>query len=142
MKIRLLVVDDDSGIRDVISRHFRFLGFEVEVAESGNEALEKMGTAKMDIVISDIVMPGMDGVEFLRAIKTQYPMTHVIMITGYVSLDNALTCMRLGADTAIFKPIEDFAELEEAVQNAVRSVKTWLNILNRLREMKPEVVEG
>ena len=137
MKFRILVVDDETEIRDMLSRHFRYLGYDVDTAGDGEEALKKMREAKFDIVISDIMMPGMDGTDLLRSINSEHPMTHVIMITGYVTLNNALTCMRLGADTIVFKPIEDLGKLEEAVENATKTIKKWLEILNELRKMKP-----
>ena len=142
MKARLLIVDDEAGVREMLSRHFRFLGYQVDTASDGNEALRKLAEARTEVVISDIVMPEMDGVELLRAIRRQYPMTHVIMVTGYVTLENALACMRHGADTCIFKPLEDLAELEEAVVLAVGSLKQWQEKLQGLVAMKPPIVEG
>jgi CheY-like chemotaxis protein len=137
MKVRILVVDDEAEIREMVQRHFRFLGFEVDVAENGQRALEIMAGARFDVVISDIMMPVMTGPDMLREIRTQYPMTHVIMMTGYVTMDNALTCMRLGADTLIFKPLEDLEELEEAVARAVAHISHWLDLLKQLQTMKP-----
>ena len=141
MKARLLIVDDEAEVREMLSRHFRFLGYHVDTASDGNEALRKLAEARTEVVISDIVMPQMDGVELLRAIREQYPMTHVIMITGYVTLGNALACMRHGADTCIFKPLEDLAELEEAVVLALGNLKQWQEKLQGLVAMKPPIVE-
>lgn len=138
MKPRILVVDDENEIRDMLSRHFRFIGYEVNTAANGQEALEILEKERTDIVISDIMMPVMGGIEMLDTIRQQYPMVHVIMITGYVTLENALACMRLGADTCIFKPLEDLAELEEAVSKAVSSLQNWLDILQQLTAMKAQ----
>lgn len=137
MKVHLLIVDDEAEIRESLARHFRFLGFPVATAGNGREALEAMRQEKIDIVISDIMMPEMDGIELLRAIRAEYPMVHTIMTTGYVTLDNALACMRLGADTLIFKPIADLKEVEAAVENAVRALRHWVDLLKRLQAMKP-----
>tara|TARA_R110001592_G_scaffold105903_3_gene297711 strand:- start:297 stop:719 length:423 start_codon:yes stop_codon:yes gene_type:complete len=137
MKVKLLIVDDEPEIREMVQRHFRFLGFEVDVAEHGAQALQVMGEARYDIVISDIMMPVMNGTEMLREIRRQYPMTHVIMMTGYVTMDNALTCMRLGADTLIFKPLEELGQLEQAVADAVKHIGHWLDLLKQLQSMKP-----
>jgi CheY-like chemotaxis protein len=65
-------------------------------------------------------------------------MVHTIMTTGYVTLDNALACMRLGADTLVFKPITDLKELEEAVARAVAALRHWVDLLKRLQAMKPQ----
>ena len=123
----------------MLSRHFRYLGFHVETASDGIEALEKLAKARTEVIISDIVMPQMDGVELLRTIRQQYPMIHTIMITGYVTLENALACMRHGADTCVFKPLEDLTELEEAVEFAVGRLKRWHEKLRMLQAMNPAV---
>ena len=137
MKARLLIVDDEPEIREMLSRHFRYLGFHVDTASDGVKAMEKLAQARTEVVISDIVMPQMDGVELLRAIQQQYPMIHTIMITGYVTLENALACMRHGADTCVFKPLEDLNELEEAVEFAVGRLKRWQEKLRMLQTMNP-----
>ena len=139
MNARLLIVDDESEICEMLSRHFRYLGFHVETASDGIEALEKLAKARTEVIISDIVMPQMDGVALLRTIRQQYPMIHTIMITGYVTLENALACMRHGADTCVFKPLEDLTELEEAVEFAVGRLKRWHEKLRMLQAMNPAV---
>ena len=137
MKVRILVVDDEPGIREMVQRHFRFLGFEVGTAENGRAALDMMAGERYDIVISDIMMPEMTGPEMLQEIRSHYPMVHVIMMTGYVTMSNALACMRLGADTLIFKPLEDLEEVERAVEKAVEHINHWLDLLKQLQSMKP-----
>lgn len=137
MKARILVVDDEPAIQEMVQRHFRFLGFDVETAGNGVEALARMQDQRYDIVISDIMMPVMNGTDLLREIRRHYPMTHVIIISGYVTLDSALTCMRLGADTLVLKPLEDLGLLEEAVERAVAAIARWLGLLNQLQAMKP-----
>lgn len=140
MKIRLLIVDDEADIREMLARHFRFLGLSVSTAENGREALEILRREKTDIVISDIMMPEMNGIELLRALRAEYPMVHSIMITGYVTLDNALACMRLGADTLIFKPLEDLKLLEDAVSKSAADLRHWVDLLKKLQTMKPQGV--
>lgn len=134
MNINLMIVDDEQEIVEMLSRHFRFLGYHVYTANDGIEALEKMAITKTDIVISDIMMPRMDGVELCAAIRKDYPMIRVIMITGYVTLANALACCRRGAETCIFKPLEDLSEVELAVSQAVEKIQHWLNIFARLSD--------
>ena len=136
MSVHILVVDDESEIREMLYRHFRYQGYEVETAADGNEALEKLSSAKIDIVISDIMMPGMDGIDLLKAIRDQYPMIHTIMITGYVTLENALACMRRGADTLLFKPLVDLTLLDRRVAMAVQEIKHWVELLRELQAMK------
>ena len=141
MKVKILVVDDEIEICEMLSRHFRYIGYEVDTANNGVEALKKLEKNNFQVVISDIVMPKMDGVDLLRAIKKECPMVHVIMITGYVTLENALSCMRHGADTCVFKPLEDMADLEDAVASAVHALKQWQEKLKILKLMNP-VVSG
>lgn len=133
----LLIVDDESEIREMLARHFQILGYRTATASNGKEALEYLSVNKTDVVISDILMPEIDGVELLKQIRSEYPMVHVIMITGYVTLENALSCMRYQADTCIFKPLEDLSELENAVKNAFQAIDTWKLKFKELQGMKP-----
>lgn len=139
MKVQILVVDDEPEIRAMLSRHYRYLGYGVDTAAHGREALDHLALAKTDIVITDIKMPVMDGIEFLRAVRRDYPMIHTIMITGYVTMENVLACMRHGADTLVFKPLEDLALLDQAIVNAVDSIKHWTYLLKELQGMKPSL---
>ncbi len=138
MKARILVVDDEQHICDMLSRHFQYMGYEVFTASNGNKALEFLESNRVDVMISDIKMPAMDGVALLKQVRKEYPMISVIMMTGYVTMENALACLRYGADTCIFKPIEDMTELENAVKKAVEYTKHWQEKLKMLREMKPQ----
>ena len=130
----LLIVDDEANIAVSLANHFGFLGYEVVTATNGKEALRILGERKMNVVISDIVMPEMDGLDLLRAIREAHPMVRVIMITGYATLEHALTCKRLRADTIFFKPIEDISELEQAVVRAFDYITLWQGKLNELRK--------
>ncbi len=141
MKGRLLIVDDEVEIREMLSRHFRMIGYGVDLAGNGVEALEVLSSRPIDVVISDIMMPKMDGVSLLREIRVQYPMIRVIMITGYITLENALACMRNKADTCIFKPLNDLAELEEAIAFAINNLKHWQEKLQELKGMKSMTTE-
>ncbi len=136
MNATILIVDDEVELREMLARHFRMIGYETHMAANGAEGLERMQERKTDIVISDIMMPVMNGIDFLRQVRAQYPMVHTIMMTGMVTLDNALACMRLGADTCVFKPIEDMKELEDAVERAVAELRNWIRILHDLTVMK------
>lgn len=135
-KFRILVVDDEKSIQEMLSRHFRFLGYDVVTANNGKEALEIMEKKRCDVVISDIMMPVMDGVELIRQVRKQHPMAHVIMITGYVTMENVLACMRHGADTCIYKPFTDLKELEDAVTRAIERLTHWQEKLKSLLKMK------
>jgi DNA-binding NarL/FixJ family response regulator len=78
----------------------------------------------------------MTGVELLKQVRAEFPMIRPIMITGHITLDNALACIRYGADSCIFKPLTDLALLERAVSDAVTRNRYWMNILRELRGLK------
>ena len=137
MTVRLLIVDDEEEIRNMLARHFMLMDYTVETAGNGREALDVLNSKRVDIVITDILMPEMNGIELLEYIHEDLPMVHAIVITGYVTLENALACMRLGARSFIFKPIQDLTELEEAVTSSEKALRTWQTKLRQLRGMKP-----
>lgn len=136
MRAILLIVDDEQEIRDMLSRRYRFKDYRVLVASDGNEALALLDDQKVDVIISDIMMPNMDGIELLRRVRQMYPMVHTIMITGHVSQENLLSCMRHGADTCIFKPLDDMTELDQSVEEAVGHIDRWKRKLWELKDIK------
>lgn len=136
MSFNILIVDDEEQIREMLGRHFRLLGYEVELARHGKEALEILQNKRVEAVITDIIMPEMDGIELLKRLKEDHPMIRIVVMTGYVTLENALACMRHGAETIIFKPLEDLVEMERALEEIVNKMKIWQNKLRELRGMK------
>ncbi|MCH2206751.1 MAG: response regulator [Lentisphaerales bacterium] len=136
MKGNLLIVDDELEIREMLSRHFTFEDYKVFQAADGQEALDLLENIKIDVVISDIVMPKMTGVEMLEVICEEYPMIKVIMMTGYVTQSHLLKCMQFHADTVIFKPIEDLKEMEDTVNRCFNSLKLWKEKLKVLQGLK------
>jgi DNA-binding NtrC family response regulator len=137
MKGSLLIVDDEEEIREMLARNFRFKGYEVVLASNGKEALDALSSRRFDVMISDIMMPEMNGVELLRKCRDDYPLVRSIMMTGYVLLENALSCMRYGADYCVFKPFANLSELDKAVEDSIAKNKYWMNVLKELRELKP-----
>ena len=142
MKRKLLIVDDEVEITEMLCRHFRLTGYSVLGAKNGLEALSIMSEKYVDVLISDIIMPKMNGVDLLREVRKQYPMVRVIMITGYVTLENALACMRLGAETCVFKPFNSLTELETAVGNAIAILDHWNNKFRELQGLKPVIKDS
>lgn len=135
---RILVVDDEQGIRDMLERHFRFLGYEVLRAGDGCEALAILDREPVDAVLTDLVMPAMDGVALMRALRQDHPALPFAVITGYVELSHLLTAMRLGAEDCLFKPFDDLGELEKAVERMVERGRRWKRKLAQLRSVAPE----
>lgn len=102
--VRVLLVDDEPGIRHVLGALIRDFGYDVHTAESAREALEAFTANPFPIVVTDIRMPGMDGLALLERVRNQNPDTQVVMITGHGDMDNAVECLRLGAADFIAKP--------------------------------------
>ena len=136
MKGKILIVDDESEIRDMLTRHLMFNDYEILQAGDGREALEVLEENKIDVIISDIVMPRMSGVDMLAIISDEYPMTRCIMMTGYVTQMHLLKCMHYHAETVIYKPIENLQEVDDAVEGAFASIKRWNDKLKVLKGMK------
>ena len=112
---RVLIVDDEKNIRFSLSKALEKLEVPVETAASGEEALGKLTQADYDLMLLDLRMPGMDGMEVLRQVSQQLPELKVIIITAYGSLDLAVEAMRLGAVDFLQKPI-DVTQVREMVR--------------------------
>ena len=115
--IHVLLVDDEPGIRHVLGALIKDFGYDAHTAESAREALEAFAAHPFPIVVTDIRMPGMDGLALLERVRKQAPDTQVIMITGHGDMDNAVECLRLGAADFIAKPVNEDL-LEHALKRA------------------------
>ena len=104
--IKILVVDDELGIRDLLSSELRSHEYHVVTATNGEEAIEKVKKEKFQLVISDVKMPRMGGLEMLEAIKKIDPDIEVIMSTGYGTIETAVSAMKSGAYDFIQKPFK------------------------------------
>jgi DNA-binding NtrC family response regulator len=113
----ILVVDDEKDFVEMLSLRLKDKGQFVEGVFSGRDCLAALSKNDYDIVILDIKMPGMDGIETLKEIKRQYPLIEVILLTGHGSIDTAVEGMKLGAFDYLNKPA-DFEELLEKLESA------------------------
>ena len=102
---RLLIVDDEEGIRRIFEDYFGSLGYQVVTAKTGKDALEKFVAGQFDCVLSDLVMPEMDGLDFLRQIREQDGKTAFLLMTGYPSVETAIEAIKQGAYDYITKPL-------------------------------------
>ena len=116
-KIDLLIVDDDNDFRETLSRRFRRRGFQVQEATTGEQALELADRRQFDIVILDMMMPGLSGIETLEKLKSFQPEIEIIMLTGQGTIESAVRAMKLGAYDYLTKPFP-LAELEILLQKA------------------------
>lgn len=115
--VRLLIVDDEKDFVEMFSLRMAGQGEKVLTAYSGEEALEVLKTASVDVVILDIRMPGMDGIETLKKIKADYPLLEVILLTGHGSTQTAVDGMKAGAFDYLMKPA-DFEDINTKVAAA------------------------
>lgn len=142
----ILLVDDEPGIRNVLAITLTHAGFTVWPASDGDAGLQLFYTNHPDIVITDIKMPGIDGIELLRQIKEASPETEVIMVTGHGDMDLAVKSLQYEAADFITKPI-DAVEIETAVQKAVdrisinRRIRSYMTDLEQMIKEKNRAID-
>lgn len=122
-KAEILIVDDEETVRNVLSQVLQEDGYAVSAAANGEQALEFLEHRWFALVITDIKMPGMSGMELLAAIKRRFPETQVIIITSHASLETTLEALRHGAYDYLFKPFEDLDLISAAARRAVEQVR-------------------
>ncbi len=137
MRLKILIVDDDPNTLAQLARAFRMEGLEAVVADSAEKALERLRAETLDAVVSDVVMPGANGLELLEAIRRERPDLPVVMISGQATIEMAVRATRSGAVDFLEKPVSA-QKLMVTVENAVR--------LRRLeeenRELRRQVGDG
>jgi len=126
---KILLIDDEPDIVRVLGISLKADGYDVMPALSGAEGLEVFTREKPAIVITDIKMPGMDGIEVLKKIKNLDPNTEVIIITGHGDIDNTIEALKYGASDFISKPVRD-----DALSIALTRAKEKIEIKRQLKE--------
>jgi signal transduction histidine kinase len=129
MSETILLVDDEAGIRKVLGIALADSGYRVATAENGEEALRKFRELSPPIVLTDIKMPDMDGIELLRRIKAESPDTEVIMFTGHGDMDLAIRSLKYEATDFVTKPIND-----EVLEIALKRARERISLRRQLRE--------
>ena len=115
---RILIVDDQKEIRDLLSKFFLLNGYEVDTAEDGETAMEKVKGKRYDLVITDYMMPKMDGMDLLKRLKMENPRLFVLMISG--SMVGEIFFTQSGADGFLTKPI-DLSSMKRLVEGILNS---------------------
>lgn len=120
---RVLLVDDEEEFVSALSERLELRGIEVDSALNGEDALAIMVEKTFEVVILDVMMPGLGGLEVLKQIKSAYPNTQVILLTGHGATKEGIEGMRLGAFDYLIKPV-DIEEMHEKMKEAARTVGT------------------
>ena len=131
---KILIVDDEESILMMLRKDFEEEGYQVMTASSGEEAIGKLQNIPFDMVISDLAMPGADGIAVLNEAKKINPDIIAIILTGYGDMTSAIEALRLGADDYLLKPCDTEELLLRAArcrikQEALQKVKVYENIL-------------
>ena len=116
---RIIIVDDDENIRKTMKAILEDEGYIVDLAINGNEAIEMTQERAYNIALLDIRLPDMEGVELLKLIKDNVPRTRKIMVTGYPSMQNAITALNKNADAYLVKPV-NVEKLLDTVREQLR----------------------
>ena len=130
---KILVVDDEKGICQNVEKILKKNNYDVTQAVSAQDALEKMARDSFALLISDIVMPGKNGLELLKLVKKEWPLTKAIMMTAYASTDTAMKAIRLGALDYVAKPFTP-AEMRSTVEKALSGALTETTVAPEERD--------
>jgi DNA-binding NtrC family response regulator len=132
---RILIVDDEPNVVNFLSILLQREGYEVVTATSGKEALEKLKENRVDVVLADLKMPEMDGLELLSRIKQMDNQIAVIIMTAYASIETAIEAMRRGAFDYVIKPFK-VDEITLVVKRALQERKLILENIELKKKVK------
>jgi DNA-binding NtrC family response regulator len=131
-----MLVDDEERFLSTTSKLLSRKGYDVATASSGSEALEQLRTNRAHVVILDVKMPGMDGIATLKAIKRQYPMIEVIMLTGHATVESAVEGLQSGATDYLMKP----ADIDSLIAKAEKAFSKRCELEERIRVARVRMV--
>ena len=121
-EFHVLVVDDEDDFRETLVNRLKKRNLRVSGAESGEKALDLMDQRDFDVVVLDVKMPGLDGIETLREMKRKKPLTEAVLLTGHASVESGIEGMKLGAFDYVMKPVNIDELLEKMRQAYERKV--------------------
>jgi DNA-binding NtrC family response regulator len=119
---RILVVEDDQDIRELLVETLKRSGFETDTAENGKKGLEKFHSQKYNLILTDIRMPVMDGLNMLKQIKKEDSKMPIVVVTAFPSVNSAVECLVEGADDYLVKPVQ-FNDLDVKIKKALEKRK-------------------
>lgn len=138
MKFTLLIIDDEKNIREGLGANFEMEGYNVKLAENGQQGLEYISKGDIDLVITDLRMPGISGEEVLRKVTTETPGIPVIVLTGHGSIDAAVDAMRNGAYDFLTKPL-NLDQLTMIVKRALEARELSLQHTQLKKEVESDM---
>ncbi len=128
-KMRLMLVDDEERFLSTTKKLLAKKGYDVLTATGGAQALEILKQKNIHVVILDVKMPGMDGIETLKEIKHQFPLVEVIMLTGHATVESAIDGLKSGATDYLMKP----TEIDDLLQKAQEAFEKRLRLEEKIR---------
>ena len=126
-KARILFVDDEEMLRINVKQLLEYEGYDVDAVENGIQGIQRLEEQPYDLVITDLMMPGIDGIGVMKYINEHLPNTMVILITGYASIESAIKAVRQGAYDYVTKPL-DFDFLKISIQKALEKIRLKRNL--------------
>lgn len=136
MATDILIIDDEKTIRDSLQDLLEIEGYSIHAVASGEDALNKLKEETYDVILLDLKMPGLDGIEVMNQANLLYPQTNIIILTGHGSLESAIEALKIGAEDYILKPIE-----AETILNSVSRCLTE-KVERQRKEMLVEQIES
>ncbi|HQL42706.1 MAG TPA: response regulator, partial [Spirochaetota bacterium] len=137
----VLVVDDEESIRDILSRYLQLKGYAVLTAGNGHSAMDILQSQPVDLVLTDLNMPNVNGRELLKRMAEKFPDIPKIVLSGYGSNEDMLVALKSGAYDFIQKPLTDFGILDKSVERAIERKKLkeerdrYIQQITRLNEI-------
>ncbi len=128
-KMRMMLVDDEERFLSTTEKLLKKKGYDVIIAASGQQALDILNRKSIHVVILDVKMPGMDGIETLREIKTRFPLVEVIMLTGHATVESAVDGLKSGATDYLMKP----TGLDELIEKAEEAFEKRRRLEEKIR---------
>lgn len=120
---RILTIDDEQIVREILSAYLEDSGFEVTQARDGRTGVEMIRDEQPDLVLCDLRMPGMDGLQVLATVTREFPELPILVVSGMGGMSDAIQALKLGAWDYVTKPIEDMAVLEHAINHALERAR-------------------
>jgi DNA-binding NtrC family response regulator len=138
---KILVVDDNRELREILEEYLRGEGDNVEGASNGKEALEKYRDNYYDLIITDLNMPELAGMELIKTVQQENEITEFVIITGYASMDSAVEAIKIGAFDYIVKPfrMEELMVVVKNVREKVRLKKLNTQLYDTLKSFYDEI---